>query len=55
MTHKEMRNLLRPIRIVRGPFGPHYAKKEFYAKGKWHYLKWATPREVLVDIIRAQD
>ena len=34
------------IRISQGS-GPHRAKIEFYRDGKWHFLKWATRREML--------
>ena len=33
-------------RTVKGPFGPHAAKKEFYHKGKWHFLKWVAKHNI---------
>jgi len=35
-------------RTVKGPFGPHAAKKEFYHKGKWHFLKWVSKAQYTV-------
>ena len=34
------------IKIQRGPFGPHYAKKLFWYKNKWHFLKWVSKKEL---------